>query len=83
MAAAFAWRRRLCGGGIHAAVAFAWRLRWCGGGVRAVAALARHAAVATTVAACGGVGERWDGRLVVAVGFCLLLPCLVLNKTSV
>ncbi len=34
-----------------------------------------------------GVGERWDGRRVAAVDFCLLLPLLVrllvLNKTSV
>jgi hypothetical protein len=34
----------------------------------------RRAAAATTVAACGGVGERQDGWRVAAVDLCLLLP---------
>ena len=45
------------------------------------------AADAITAGGVRGVGERWDGRRVAAVDFCLLLPLLVwllvLNKTSV
>ena len=57
------------------------------GALQVLAGWLRGSKGGPTASSVRGVGERWDGRRVAAVDFCLLLPLfvwlLVLNKTSV